>query len=278
MLLELRERRLNKSTIFPALSFAPMRYGLRGYFQRTTSAVFGMSLCHLAASFADWFISGGRSDYSSSVKNRMTVLAKCYSIGNIIAKIGTVFPCLDVVSVYHANCPAFLASEIISFVNSGSPLLIPITAAPLVIRFTRRICSTFRRTVSSIDVSWSKHVSAKMAGYDSGGMSDLITSTRTVKMSKSRVPNKNLSANPACFSPAFIAIKPIWLTGNKFLLALFADKMICLFILFINTWIAKTTFMVNWFSAFSACFHIGIVPQLERISTAFPDLEIKRLE
>jgi hypothetical protein len=293
---------LNKRAVFPPLGFLSRFDGFRGKLIGARVTKFGMSLCHLSTRLTDWLKSGGRSDDPSSMQDRMTILAKSNSVGNIIAQIGVIFPRLDVVGVYHPNCPALLACEIIFFVNGGSPLLVLITAAPLVVWFAGSVRSTFWRTISSIDMSGRKEFPAPLTGYNSGGVGNVIAGIRTVK-SRMGVSQKFLSANPTFPHSASIAIKPEWLTRYKWIFTFFASKVVFFLLGKIKTFFTEVHTAPNPTPAFfTRCStlwaslraiadrikffttsgtdyysHALIVPHAERMNTAFPGLPIERI-
>jgi hypothetical protein len=127
--------------------------------------------------------------------------------------------------VNHSNSPALLTSKVISFVNSGIPFFIVITATIIGVLFSRCICFTLSGTIL-LFIAFSFELFTAIFAY----------------MNFSGVERKIASAG----AESFILAK-IFITALK-------------------------TFFHN-----SMIRHIDIISQLERMSTAFPELEIKRI-
>lgn len=192
------------------------------------------------------------SDFTS-VNNLVTVLAKRQTVRHIEPQLWKLSPLFNVVGVDCSSRSALLASESVTLKNGSDPFTIIVSAMLCRVWFACGLIAAFLRTMlHNVTKTFQECITALNTGQCRTGLIDQTTGVR------------------AAFAIVRTAIKKVSGANNAFHLAASVAKNA---IRFIGREIQ---------SAFDAVFGVNhycnYITFLERMATAFPEIEIKRIE
>lgn len=192
------------------------------------------------------------SDFTP-VNNLVTVLAKRQTVRQIEPQLWKLSPLFNVVGVNRSGRSALLASEAITLKNGSDPFSVIVTTMLCRVWFACGLVTAFLRAVlHNATETFQECITALNTGQCRAGLIDQTTGVR------------------AAFAIVRTAIKKVSGANNAFHLAASVAKDA---IRFIGGEIQ---------SAFDAVFGVNhycnYITFLERMQTAFPDIEIKRIE
>lgn len=233
----------------------PLGLGLWGVTQAAPPTERGVAFRHSPAHGANGHETLGGSSDLSSVLDRVAILAERYPVADVKAKFRVVPPTLDVMCLNITSVSASLAFVVIALVNSSNPTLVTIASSLISVGLSGRFIAAVLGAILLFMATTNKQCAAMLAGQPFSIIQGAGALGRAGSARGSVASDELASADGAGNGSARIAMVLPAVYGFKRFVAAFALD-----------------------DCGSKSSHAHIIPYLERTATAFPGIEIERLD